>query len=156
MGWTMSSSEAELRRAAMDLLARREHSRKELWQKLRSRAETPEVLEVVLGALEADRLLSGERFAESFVRSRVSRGLGPVRIKQELLQKGIAVDLVSIQLEVFDEDWQQQAREVNVKKFGTGPVKDPKEKAKRVRYLQYRGFNIDTIMAVVDGREHDE
>ncbi|GAA4652331.1 recombination regulator RecX [Kistimonas scapharcae] len=152
----MSSSETELRRAAMDLLSRREHSRKELWQKLRSRAETPEMLEVVLGALEADRLLSDERFAESFVRNRVSRGLGPVRIKQELLQKGIAADLVSIQLEAFDEDWQQQAREVNVKKFGTAPVKDPKEKAKRVRYLQYRGFNIDTIMAVVDGREHDE
>ena len=152
----MSSSETELRRAAMDLLARREHSRKELWQKLRSRAETPEMLEVVLGALEADRLLSDERFAESFVRSRVSRGLGPVRIKQELLQKGIAAELVSIQLEAFDEDWQQQAREVNVKKFGTAPVKDPKEKAKRVRYLQYRGFHIDTIMAVVDGRENDE
>ncbi len=140
----------------MDLLARREHSRKELWQKLRSRAETPEILEVVLGALEADRLLSDERFAESFVRSRVSRGLGPVRIKQELLQKGIAAELVSIQLEAFDEDWQQQAHEVNLKKFGTTPVKDPKEKAKRVRYLQYRGFHIDTIMAVVDSRTNDE
>ena len=152
----MSSSEAELRRAAMDLLSRREHSRKELWQKLRNRAETPEILEVVLGALEADRLLSDERFAESFVRSRVSRGLGPVRIKQELLQKGIAADMVSIQLESCDEDWQQQALEVNEKKFGAAPVKDPKEKAKRVRYLQYRGFHIDTIMAVVDGRTNDE
>ncbi|WP_211829164.1 regulatory protein RecX [Kistimonas asteriae] len=152
----MSSSETELRRAAMDLLSRREHSRKELWQKLRNRAETPEMLEVVLGTLEADRLLSDERFAESFVRSRVSRGLGPTRIKQELLQKGIAADLVSMQLEAFDEDWLQQAQDVNVKKFGTTPVKDPKEKAKRVRYLQYRGFHIDTILAVVDGRRNDE
>jgi regulatory protein len=140
----------------MDLLSRREHSRKELWQKLRNRAETPEMLEVVLGALEADRLLSDERFAESFVRSRVSRGLGPTRIKQELLQKGIAADLVSMQLEAFDEDWLHQAQDVNVKKFGTTPVKDPKEKAKRVRYLQYRGFHIDTILAVVDGRINDE
>ena len=140
----------------MDLLSRREHSRKELWQKLRNRAETPEMLEVVLGTLEADRLLSDERFAESFVRSRVTRGLGPTRIKQELLQKGIAADLVSMQLEAFDEDWLQQAQDVNVKKFGTTPVKDPKEKAKRVRYLQYRGFHIDTILAVVDGRINDE
>lgn len=152
----MPFSETELRRAAMDLLGRREHSREELWRKLRSRAATPEMLEMVLDALEADQLLSDHRAAASLVRSRISRGWGPVRIRQELLQKGIAEDLVSIQLEAFADNWQQRAREVNVKKFGTAPVTDPGEKAKRIRYLQYRGFHLDTVTAVIDGREHDD
>lgn len=134
----------------MALLARREHSRKELWQKLLIRADSEESLEVVLVALESDRLLSDERFAEAFVRSRINRGLGPVRIKQELLQKGISSELIALQIEAFDEDWLQQAHSVNDKKFGATPIKDAKEQAKRVRYLQYRGFSMDTIMEIVD------
>ncbi|MCK5893950.1 MAG: regulatory protein RecX [Endozoicomonadaceae bacterium] len=146
----MSSSETELRRAAMDLLARREHSRKELWQKLLIRADTEASLEIVLAALESERLLSDERFAEVFVRSCIHRGLGPVRIKQELLQKGISSELIALHMEACDEDWLQQARGVSDKKFGATPIKNTKEKAKRVRYLQYRGFRMDTIMGIVD------
>ena len=146
----MSTSETELRRAAMDLLARREHSRKELWQKLQSRADTQESLALVLEALEADHWLSDERFAESFIRSRIARGLGPARITQELLQRGVASELVALQMEGCGEDWLQQARGVSDKKFGAAPVKNIKEKAKRVRYLQYRGFSMETIMGIVD------
>ena len=144
-----------LRRAAIDLLARREHSRKELLNKLRSRAELldelEEVLEEVLDRLEQDGLFSDERFAESFVRSRIGRGHGPMRIRQELRQKGIENELCALAIEAADADWYELARACRERKFGTGKPKDYRERAKQMRYLQYRGFSMDAINEATSG-----
>lgn len=136
-----------IRLAAMDLLARREHSRSELQQKLGRRFDDRETIAEVLDGLARDKLQSDSRYAESFARQRVSRGHGPLRLRQEMRQKGIPDDEASAALEALEVDWEQLALEVCRKKFGPGAPADFKDKARRQRFLQYRGFSADQIAA---------
>ena len=46
-------------------------------------------------------------------------------------------------------DWYLQAELAYNKRFGTRYIKDQKDKAKRMRFLQYRGFTMDEINEVV-------
>ncbi len=145
----MSEQETLLRRAAMDLLARREHSRRELAGKLRGRVDSLDELEDVLDRLEEDHLLSDERFVEAFIRARAGRGYGSVRIRQELQQKGIDSENIQQGLEAFDVDWQRLAREARIRKFGTGQPVDNRDRNRQMRYLQYRGFDMDAIRSAM-------
>ena len=48
-------------------------------------------------------------------------------------------------------DWFSVVAEVNRRKYGLERPQDPAEKAKRVRFLQSRGFNLGHVVAAVDG-----
>lgn len=139
----------ELRMSAMNLLARREHSRKELFGKLRQKAESPVLLDDVLDQLVAENLISDERFTESFIRSCVNRGQGPLKIGQALQQRGIAADCVTLAMESADVDWCELARSVKGKRFGAARASDQKEKAKMFRFMQSRGFSCDIISDII-------
>ena len=132
----------------MDLLARREHSRLELERKLEAKAFEADLVAVVLDELESDGLLSSERFARSFVNSRASRGHGPYRIRRELAEKGVS----SGDDYLYDgsHDWGRLARDVRVRKFGSDAPADLKDKARQVRFLEYRGFGHDQIRQALE------
>ena len=140
--------EKQLWQSAINLLSRREHSRKELQQKLARTLNEPEAIDDVLNRLEDDGLVSDTRFTESFIRMHLGRGHGPMRIRQELKQKGVDEETVSIALEEASPDWFALAETTRVKKFGEEAPADHKEKARQVRFLQYRGFPINVIMAL--------
>ncbi len=131
-----------VRFAAMNLLARREHLREELVQKLRKRFGTEAEAEIdsTLDQLAEENLLSDHRFAESYLRQRSGKGYGPDRVRQELRQKGVASDLLEQVMEEAEIDWAAIARDVRIKKFGAGEPTDFREKAKQMRFLNYRGF----------------
>lgn len=78
-----------IRLKIMDFLSRREHSSKEIYQKLSRRVESKEMLLQSIEDLKRDGLLSDERFAESYFQSRKRRGFGPLKIKNELIQRGV-------------------------------------------------------------------
>ena len=144
-----TTTPALLRRKAMDLLARREHSRHEMADKLKAKfamgGEGLHTLEEVLDLLIEDDLLSDQRFAEALVRSRLRKGQGPIRIIQDLHKRGVAVDLAAGAVDDADADWCQLAASVVDKKYGHRPVEDVRERAKRSRFLQYRGFEADQV-----------
>ncbi|HVJ31411.1 MAG TPA: regulatory protein RecX, partial [Gammaproteobacteria bacterium] len=71
-------------RTALELLARREHSRRELTRKLAARGFSDDVVSPVLDKLERTGALADARFTDSFVRSRIGKGQGPQRIRAEL------------------------------------------------------------------------
>jgi regulatory protein len=127
----------------MDLLARREHSRREIENKLAAKAFAPDMIREVLDELEREGLLSSGRFAESFVASRAARGQGPVRIARELAERG--VESPGNWLDDPRHDWNRLAREVRRKKFGAALPAAYKEKARQARFLEYRGFSHDQI-----------
>ena len=127
----------------MDLLARREHSRSELSDKLAARSFDPDVIRDVLDALEREGLLSSGRFAENFIASRHARGQGPVRIARELSERG--VEPPADWLDDPRYDWNRLARDVRRKKFGDTLPAAFKEKARQARFLEYRGFSQDQI-----------
>lgn len=141
---------AEIRRAAMNLLARREHSLGELRQKLRRQFDDEAMLEAQLQILADEKLQSDDRYAESFARLRALRGYGPARVRQEMRAKSISDAAVARALAVAVPDWSVLAQDVFCKKFGApGPV-DLKERARRARFMQYRGFCSDHYQHLLD------
>lgn len=156
----MSSKEdptdVDVRRAAMDLLARREHSRLELSQKLGRRfPHQRELLEDEISILETEGLQSDARLAEAFVRVRTSRGQGPVKIRMELRGKGVPDETISLALEQCGIDWFELVSEVALKKYGdhfrqenVSQRASLKTKAKVSRFLQQRGFSFEHISSL--------
>lgn len=141
----------EIRARAMGLLARREYSRRELQRKLRQKGYADAALAEVLDGLVAERLLSDERFAESYARSRLQRGYGPLRIRAELQERGIDETGIEIALEGLEADWQEQARAAREKRFGPEPPPgELKERARQTRFLQQRGFSHDQIRSALE------
>ena len=143
------SDRTEARKKAMDYLARREHARGELLNKLARFGFEPEVAADAIEGLIEDGLQSDERFAEAFVRSRINQGKGPGRIRADLNQRGIAAALVDEALAESGQDWFALAREVRLKKFGAACPTDFKEKARQIRFLRSRGFEPDQIQVAV-------
>ena len=141
------SSPLEARKKAMDFLARREYGQTELVVKLADKGFDREVAADAVAKLTKEGLQSDERFSESFVQSRINQGKGPVRIRLDLGQKGIGDSVIEIALEAADADWRALAREQRVKKFGPDLPRDFKEKARQMRFLQYRGFEQDHIQS---------
>lgn len=136
-------TESELRNAAFALLARREYSRSELERKLGQRCEDPELVQQVLDRFAEDGYQSDERFARVLARSRLGSGYGAMRIRQELRQKGVESTLIEQVLEEESSDGYQQALECCQRRFGDQPPAEPKEYAKRMRFLVNRGFSFD-------------
>ncbi len=133
----------------MALLARREYATAELRHKLLGRGHGPDAVEEALHTLTEEGLLSDGRFAESFVRSRVAKGYGPVRIGYELQQRAIDDALVLECLDRYQSEWSSRVAAVRRKRFGTLLPKDARERARQSRFLQYRGFTPDQIRALL-------
>jgi regulatory protein len=131
---------ADVRRAAMNLLARREYARRELGRRLTGKGMPSELVDQVLDDLAAENLQSDARFAESFVSARSGRGQGPVRIRMELEQRGVESGLIENALDDAGVDWGELATEVRRKRFGPKLPGDFRERARQSRFLQYRGF----------------
>ncbi len=128
------------RSQAMNWLARREYSLAELRAKLAEHEFSPDVIEATVAALAADNLVSDERFAEALVAVRVRKGQGPVRISAELKRRGINRELIRLNVDEVGLEWNNLACEVRRKKFGAMMPADFKEKARQMRFLEYRGF----------------
>ncbi len=133
----------DIRLAAMNLLARREHSVRELRNKLKRRFASESMVDEQLSRLTEEGLQSDARFAESYAHQRTSRGYGPVRLREELRERGVSEADVDVAIEELAIDWCALASDVLHKKFGARAPQDIKEKARRVRFMQYRGFTAD-------------
>ena len=135
---------------SIDLLSRREHSIQEMQMKLKQREHQSDEIDEVIDYLIANDYLSEQRFAESMYRMRANKGFGKRYIENELMQKGIHSSLVREAAETLEIDWYEQVQAVYDKKYGQSEIKDQKDKAKRIRFLQYRGFSTDEIFAVLN------
>ena len=130
----------------MNLLARREHSASELLQKLKQRDHNHDDILAAIEALQADNLQSDARFAEGFINQRVNAGFGPIKIRHELRQKGVAEELVEPRLDAFDDEWQERMVQLRIRKFGIEIPADYAQKMKQARFLQNRGFSTESVM----------
>jgi len=139
----------QIRERAIQLLARRDYSLRELHSRLCPQFDPGQVEQVLAGLVEQG-LQSDTRCAESLVRGRVNQGHGPIRIQGELRQKGIAAAIAQQVLEHVEVDWFQQAQSTFQRKFGLQPANDPKSRAKQIRFLQYRGYTMEQIRFALD------
>ncbi len=106
--------------------------------------------------LTADRLLDDARYAASLVRMLAGRGQGPMRVRQELAAAALSAELIESTLAEAGQDWAAQAREVRRRKFGQELPSDWPERARQMRFLQYRGFSKDHIASALGGSGVDD
>tara|TARA_A100001388_G_C28724748_1_gene478316 strand:+ start:871 stop:1302 length:432 start_codon:yes stop_codon:yes gene_type:complete len=140
---------AEIYNKALDLLSRREHSRKELFLKLINRFESQEEINLTLDKLEGKNLLSDSRFAEEYVQARRKKGFGPIKISAELEKRGVYETLISKEIDKFD-DWEKIAELSFKKKFPDGVSKDFRKLQKQKNFLSNKGFTFYQIESVLD------
>ncbi|MDH3533309.1 MAG: recombination regulator RecX, partial [Gammaproteobacteria bacterium] len=143
------SDPTEARKKALDYLARREHGRVELINKLCKSGFDANTAADVVAQLVEDGLQSEQRFVAAFVRSRINQGKGPAKIRADLRERGLHDRTIEQGLLEADQDWYKLAIAVRLKKFGSGRPGDFKEKARQMRFLQSRGFEQDHIQAAV-------
>jgi regulatory protein len=141
---------AALKARALRHLARREHSRKELARKLAPHAASAAALEQLLEALAAKQQLSDERYAELRARQ-LSRKYGAARIRLDLRAKGVAQELVE---RVCAAGELERAAAILQRKY-RGAAGSREERARRMRFLQQRGFSHETIRKLLSSDAAD-
>ena len=133
---------------ALALLATRDHARRELAVKLTKAGFAEDAINAALAQLATQGLLDDAHFALTYSISRARRGFGPVRIGQELAERGVDPACIEVALADPDLDWCELAESVWFKKFAGLQPTDLKEKAKQVQFLQYRGFASEHFSAL--------
>jgi regulatory protein len=134
---------------AVRLLSRREHSAFEIRDKLHKRDFDEAEIEQTIIELQQGGWLSDERYAEAYIRMRQLKGFGPIRISIELNERGVKESIVDDYLQTDDEVWQQTLEQQYLKKYKNKAIADYNDKAKRIRFLQYRGFALNLIYQLV-------
>jgi regulatory protein len=134
-----------IQQICLRLLAMREHSQRELLDKLALRGYSRADVEPIIAEFAEQGWQDNQRFAECYARQRMIKGYGPVRIRYELQQRGIA----ELDLEQLAEDnvggWLNSLLQIYENKFDQQPKLSRAEWLKRSRFLQQRGFSLDMI-----------
>lgn len=157
MSWTRISEQAgaddpaAVRAKALELLARREHSRLELCQKLIQRGFSADRIESALDQLAEEGLLDEARFAELYACGRADKGYGPLRIGRELRERGVSQDLVDTVLTGLENDWLPKLRELHRKRFKSLVPTDMAERMRQTRVLRQHGFTLEQIKHFLQG-----
>ncbi len=164
-------AESRLRWLAFYYLSRREYGKAELKQKLIDKEQDPEKIDALLDEFEEKGYQSDYRTTLMLIRENIRKGRGRGRIKQEFYRKKIAmpgnidelIDMANTESDEFSEfvdddadnlvdgvDWLKLAVIARTKKYGNEIPVEQKEKAKQLRFLQYRGFNTDICFAALN------
>jgi regulatory protein len=137
----------------LGLLARREHTRRELHGKLLPHAESEAELAALLDDFQTRGWLSERRYVEQLAHARLGR-YGSLRLAHELKQKGVSDALITEALPEARATDLEAAREVWRRKFVQPPV-NAQERARQARFLHSRGFPAEVIRKVLGGIEDD-
>jgi len=150
----------EARKKALELVARRPYSRKEIRDRLASRGYAEAVIDTVLDYLRDKCYQSDVGFAESFAEHRARKGHGRHSIRVGLAERGISTEDADIALDgvmdVLCTDWASLAIKVLRRKLPAGyelPADRAgarKDKARLHRFLQSRGFSTEQSMAALE------
>lgn len=164
-------AESRLRWLAFYYLSRREYGRAELKQKLIDKEQDPDSINALLDEFEEKGYQSDYRTTLMLIRENIRKGRGRGRIKQEFYKKKLAIpsnideliDMANTESEEFSEfvddnedslvdgvDWLKLAVTARTKKYGDSIPTEQKEKAKQLRFLQYRGFKADVCFAALN------
>ena len=145
-----------IRNKALQFLGRRDHSKKELQQKLALAFpdSPPEEIENVLLDFIELGWISDARFAEQWVYFRSQR-YGQQRLRHELLEKGIDSEIIAQVLTELSDTEEINARTLWQKKFAT-PPRNLAERSKQLRYLANKGFSLSIVYRVVGDQFAEE
>lgn len=133
---------------AIALLARREHSARELKTKLARKGLDVDESAAALADLQAKDYQNDARFGEMLVRTRIAGGYGPRWILAELRQHAIAEEQAQALIDAAEPDWPVLIRDLLRRRYGTRPAAGLAERAKRAAFVLRRGFDAHTVQSV--------
>ncbi|APF03425.1 TPA: recombination regulator RecX [Legionella pneumophila] len=134
--------------SALRLLSRREYSAMELCDKLKQKGFNLNDVQNALNECQRLGYQSDERYVESYIRVRIHQGYGPLKIMQELKNKGVDPELIQSVLQEERDNWVDYALRAWEKKFKRQDDFSYSEMQKQQRFLLYRGFDRDVISKV--------
>jgi regulatory protein len=132
---------------ALDIISRREHSEKEIKNKLLKKFDTSELIDEVILKLIENNLINNFRFAQMYVHVRKRKGFGPMKIQFELMTRGIN-DSISSTAISEEGSWKEAAQLAFNKKFKNGASNHFNERHKQKSFLRNRGFSFEEIDSV--------
>ena len=141
-------TEADVHEIAVRYLTRREYGIEELRQKLMQRGADSAIAEKVVSDLADENLVSDQRFTEMYVRTRMRRLYGPVKIRGELRSLGISDYVVAQAMSFEQETWFDMASQWAEKRC-RGEL-DYAGRAKLHRSLMNRGFTHEQANIALD------
>jgi regulatory protein len=144
---------------ALKLVARRDHFRAELVEKLRRKGFADEEIDTALDRLDELNLLDDQALAGRFVEFRsVDRGWGPRRLANELRRRGVESPIAE-QASRLDDELHSRALATAVRRVVVrakdGWWRLPERRARLVKSLIARGFSTDVAYRAI-GRIADE
>lgn len=138
---------------ALNLLSKKSYTTAQIYEKLDAKEYEMNIIQDVLRRLVDVGLLNDEQYTISYINHQVVMGKkGPNKIKQELLQKGIAERLIYQSLNLYEEETQVE----NALKIADQLVRTNKKygphfiKQKISQSLMLKGFSRSVIEKVVN------
>jgi regulatory protein len=133
---------------ALYLLDYRDHSYKELYDKLR-RNYSPEICNAVMEKMIEIGVIDDRKYAERYARYlfEVKRA-GKYKARAEMLKKGIDKEIVDEFLEEYEEDTQERLKELVEKKYARY-LTDEKGVQKVFNALVRYGYNYSDVREVI-------
>lgn len=152
----------KLRATALAWLGRQEYSIAKFTKKLSDNHASDEQIQSIVDEFCQHNWLSEQRYCEGFVRSRISKGQGKIRIINDGRGHQLDSDILTEAINSQSVDWFELALSTYERRYGQKPVANihakehTKEKAKRLRFMQYRGFTMDQISYAIDETGNSE
>lgn len=140
-------SPEKIRGIAFAMLARREHSQKEMRTKLISYGADKADVDALLSELSERNYQSDERMGGVLFRESLRKGQGKRRLQHTLKKHNISQDM--LEEELAEVNWLAEAVKLRCKRFGDDVPTEQKQKARQLRFLQYRGFDADVCYKAI-------
>lgn len=137
-----------LKQRVYRLLRYRSRSVAEMKERLERMGYDPGIVEDVINELIEEGFLNDQKFVQNFVGEYTNlKPKGNIFILNELKKK--KVNEILIEKVLKDRDEKEIIKKILKKRFSNVNIKDPKQKAKIIRYLLNRGFTIQVIYEVL-------
>lgn len=112
---------------------------------------SPEITQRVIEILEKYNYINDEEYARLYISDSIKlKGWGKIKIRYQLLQKGVSEDIINNQLQSAEEDCGEIACSLLLKKFKGIDLKEYKAKQKAYNYLLQRGYSYEEISRAIE------
>lgn len=145
-----------IKQKALSFLARRFHSERELFIKLKSKSYEERLIKNVLNDLREKSFINDQVFANHFIDEKLKKKRwGKNKIKAALFSKGVSASIIDEGLKSFDSEIDQNEAAFGLaqKKFEKLKLResdDRKLKQKIISFLLSRGFDYEVSSEVVN------
>lgn len=145
-----------IKQKALSFLARRFHSERELFIKLKSKSYEERLIKIVLNELREKSFINDQVFANHFIEEKLKKKRwGKNKIKAALFSKGVSASIIDEGLKSFDSEIDQNEAALGLaqKKFEKLKLResdDRKLKQKLISFLLSRGFDYEVSSEVVN------